>query len=70
MTELMKCLLADGREQTQKKIEEMSSGCLLAELDDTLQFDLMKMDNVAWAENRDKAVYLMLVNELSKRLPG
>lgn len=69
MTQLMS-LYRDNPEAAKKKIKEMDAGLLLAELDDTIQMDLMRISNVEWATlPRDKAgVYRAIASEIYDRL--
>ena len=50
------------------RIKTMSTDLLFAELDDTIQFDMLNMGNQAWTEYGDKKVYLAIINELKERL--
>lgn len=45
----------------------MDSSLLFAELDDTIQLDLLGIDNVSWAK-KDKKLYNLIVAELKNRL--
>ena len=55
-------------EERKAKIMDMETDLLFAELDDTIQFDLLNMGTDEWAINSDKRVYLAIVNELRNRL--
>ena len=46
----------------------METSALLAELDDTIQFDMLKMSNENWLTYSDKKVYQAIMNELQRRL--
>lgn len=52
---------------SKEKIENMSNEELLATLDDVVQMNLLKVDNVEWVTLK-KPTYHMLMNELAKRL--
>lgn len=53
-----------------KKIQEMSTDRLFSELDDTIQFDIMKISNEKWCidMNPDKVVYNAIIHELRNRV--
>ena len=55
-------------EERKAKIMDMETDLLFAELDDTIQFDMLNMGTDEWAINSDKRVYLAIVNELRNRL--
>jgi hypothetical protein len=56
------------REELANTIKSMKTERLIAELDDTIQFDMLKMSNEQWITYKDKKVYLAIISELSKRL--
>ena len=59
-----------SREERMEKISEMSTDLLFAELDDTIQFDILKIGNDEWTIGRqaDKKVYSLIIAELKKRV--
>ena len=67
MTESYELYEAD-REAFRNKLKEMSNGELLADLDDTIQIDMLKMSNDQWATLESKKVYHAIVNELRNRM--
>lgn len=69
VTELMKVRLSD-KQQFDKILSEFSDARLLAELDDTIQIDLLKMSTVEYLGlSRDRiSVYQAILKELSTRL--
>ena len=69
MTELMQLYL-QNREEAEKKIKNMDAALLLAELDDTVQFDMMNMPTTEYATlPRSKAgVFRAIRKELFERL--
>lgn len=66
MTELMELYKAD-REAAKEKIRNMDAGRLAAELDDTLQFDVFKMNNIDWMKMPNMQLYRTIVQELVNR---
>ena len=66
MTELYERFVAD-RAGTTDEIRNMDTSRLFAELDDTLQLDVMHMDNVEWARMPELRLYRTIVNELKRR---
>lgn len=56
------------REELANTLKSMKTERLIAELDDTIQFDILKMSNEQWIAYKDKKVYLAIISELSKRL--
>lgn len=62
--------MADDKEKALQRIKSMDCGVLLAELDDTIQFDILKVSNEKWAidYNPSKRVYNAIVKELRDRL--
>jgi len=69
MTELMQLYL-QNREEAEKKIKNMDAALLLAELDDTIQIDLMALSTIKWMElpRRKAGVYHTILKELADRL--
>lgn len=67
-TELMELYLKD-KEKAREEIHKMSSERLFAELDDTLQFDVVKAGMTEWTlMSKDMRVYHAIVKELRERL--
>lgn len=56
------------REKRAEEIKSMSDARLLAELDDTIQCDILGLYNDAWMTLEKKKVYQAIVNELQRRL--
>lgn len=56
------------REKRAEEIKSMSDARLLAELDDTIQCDILGLNNDAWMTLEKKKVYQAIVNELQRRL--
>ena len=56
------------RAERLKKIGEMETDLLFAELDDTIQFDMMKMSNQDWLTFAEKKVYTEIMYELRDRI--
>lgn len=67
MTELKQYLLENGKEETKARLSKIDNGILLAELDDCIQFDLLKMDNVEYAK-ADKGALNLIIKEISERM--
>lgn len=67
MTELYELYQAD-REAALKKIQGMDSAMLFAELDDTLQIDVLHKSHMEWAEMPDMKLYRALLTELKNRI--
>lgn len=57
-----------SKDERMEKIKDMETLALLAELDDTIQFDMLKMSNENWLTYSDKKVYQAIMNELQRRL--
>lgn len=57
-----------SKDERMEKIKDMETSALLAELDDTIQFDMLKMSNENWLTYSDKKVYQAILNELQRRL--
>ena len=57
-----------SKDERMEKIKDMETSALLAELDDTIQFDMLKMSNENWLKYSDKKVYQAIMNELQRRL--
>lgn len=57
-----------SKDERMEKIKDMETSALLAELDDTIQFDMLKMSNENWLTYSDKKVYQAIMNELQRRL--
>ena len=51
------------REKRAEEIKSMSDARLLAELDDTIQCDILGLNNDAWMTLEKKKVYQAIVNE-------
>ena len=66
MTTLMELYRTD-REAAKEKIRNMDAGRLAAELDDTLQFDVFKMNNIDWMKMPNMQLYRTIVQELVNR---
>ena len=66
MTELYE-LFKNDRKAAEERIQNMDTALLFAELDDTLQFDALHMDNVEWAKMPGMRVYRMLLREIHNR---
>ena len=66
MTELYERFTAD-RAGAVEEIQNMDTTRLFAELDDTLQLDVMKVDHVEWARMPELRLYRTIVNELKRR---
>lgn len=60
-------LYNEDREAFRTELESMTVGELFAELDDTIQLDMLKMDNDEWARFKEKKVYQAIVTELRSR---
>lgn len=56
-----------SKDERMEKIKDMETSALLAELDDTIQFDMLKMSNENWLTYSDKKVYQAIMNELQRR---
>lgn len=56
-----------SKNERMEKIKDMETSALLAELDDTIQFDMLKMSNEKWLTYSDKKVYQAIMNELQRR---
>ncbi len=56
------------KEKRKEKIKKMETSRLFAELDDTIQMDIMNISNEEWLNYADKKVYLAIVRELKERL--
>lgn len=67
-TELFNSMKND-REKTLQDIKNMDTGLLFAELDDTIQFDILGIGNQEWTIDylHKKMVYQAIVNELRTR---
>ena len=59
-----------SNEERLKAIKEMETGLLFAELDDTIQIDILKVGATEWdiKKRADKKVYRAIINELRDRL--
>lgn len=66
MTELYELYQAD-REAALKKIRNMDAAMLFAELDDTLQIDVLHKSHMEWASMPDMKLYRALLTELKDR---
>lgn len=68
-TELFELMAADKEKGTQA-LQEMETERLFAELDDTIQFDIIGVSNEKWATeyHAKKKVYNAIVKELKERL--
>lgn len=69
MTELMK-KYTENRKTVEAELKTMSNSRLLAELDDTLQFDILKMDTSEYTmlPRSQMGVYRAILKEISSRL--
>ena len=69
MTELMQIYL-ENREKAQEKIKTLDFSLLLAELDDTLQLDILKVSTAEYIKlpQSKMGVYRAIIKELSDRL--
>jgi len=69
MTDLMRLYL-DNRTAALEKIKNIDNAILMAELDDTIQLDLMRMANIDFAmlPQERAGLYLAIRRELSERL--
>lgn len=66
MTELYE-LYKDNREAAIERIRNMDAAMLFAELDDTLQLDVLKMGHLDWNNLPDMKLYRAILSELKKR---
>lgn len=66
MTELFELYKAD-REGAKEKIRNMDTSRLLAELDDTLQIDVLRMSHLDWMKLPNMQLYRALLAELGDR---
>lgn len=66
MTELYEM----SRDEMLEEIKSMGTARLLAELDDTIQLDMLKMSHEKWLTYQDKKVYQAIVRELRERVKG
>lgn len=55
------------KEDMTKSLKSMELERLLAELDDTIQFDILNMSNEKWITCKEKKVYLAIIRELRER---
>lgn len=69
MTELYELYQSD-REAAIEKIRNMDAALLFAELDDTLQLDVLKMSHLDWASMPDMKLYRAILAELKGRCKG
>lgn len=58
------------KEERLEKIKNMETDLLFAELDDTIQFDMLGMSNQNWLTFSKKKVYQAIVKELRRRTNG
>lgn len=56
-----------SKEDRVKSLKSMDFERLLAELDDTIQFDLLNMNNEKWITCKEKKVYSAIIRELRER---
>ena len=54
-------------EELKKQIAGMETDLLFAELEDAVQYDIAQLSNTEWLR-ANKKVYVMLTNELRRRL--
>ena len=68
-TELHKFAMEHGWTELQKEIEKFDTARLFAELDDTIQFDILGISNDEWTLHMrsEKVVYNAICRELLKR---
>ena len=66
MTQLYELYLSDLN-AAKEKIQGMDTALLFAELDDTLQFDVLKKGNIEWMEIPELKLYRAIVAELKSR---
>lgn len=66
MTELYE-LYKNDRPAAIEKIQSMDVSRLLAELDDTLQLDVMKKSHLEWNSMKELRLYRAIVTELANR---
>lgn len=64
MTELIKL----PSDKISKKVRKMSGGQLLAELEDTVQFDLLKVSTEEFTKSDNAKAFWIIKNELLRRL--
>lgn len=55
------------KEDMTKSLKSMEFERLLAELDDTIQFDILNMSNEKWITYKEKKVYSAIIRELRER---
>ena len=68
-TELHAFLMENGLTELSKKLETIDTGQLFAELDDTVQMDILGVSHEEWTFMRSqKAVYTAICRELLKRV--
>ena len=60
-------LFAADRNAAIAKIESMDTALLFAELDDTLQFDVLHKSNLEWVQMPDMKLYRSLLQEIRQR---
>ena len=68
-TELHDFYKANGREALAERVSNLETELLFAELDDTIQFDILKASCEKWDVelHGQKAVYRAIISELKKR---
>ena len=57
-----------NREERMEKIKQMETDLLFAELDDTIQFDMLHLSNEQWLLFNEKKVYQSIIHELRQRM--
>ena len=68
MTELYEMYMEKGKETVKAELQELTSGELLQELEDTTQYDMLKMGSEWLCGYEEKAVYELIIIELGERL--
>ena len=68
MTELYQLYLEAGKAKVKEELQHLTSGELLQELEDTTQYDMLKMGSEWLCGYEEKTVYELIIIELGERI--